>query len=390
MSIALGLITSVLLSTQGAPALASTLPPEVPAHGLLELNTRGEVFLLPAHDASPFHALVTTRSSRSCDAIERTLMNVRGYPALWPGIKKVRILKESAERVDYEFDVDVVLSPTIKGVVEHPSPGVVLFHDAETGGYAWYQLRRIGEGCQILYHLYQPLGERSGFVKLITAVEKGAADGGEIIGALASLRGLVQAEGLPTQTPPESAAAQQAWDALASHGTVVRTLYERGQPLKMASKRRVDRPVNDVLWAIRNRKAYKQALDTVKKVKDRGRTVEYTFGYFGGRVSVETEVVESGDVHAPGGLAITERITDGDVDTGFWRWTVRAVEGGTEVDLYVDMDLAQGSLLMRNFARQDAAVAYALPTQITLTMMGKIVGGRPLRLPRTVPVAAKE
>ncbi len=372
-----------------AAALRSALPRDVPTGGLLDLTTRGEVVFLPKHNTSPFDAFMATRSRRSCREIERTLMNVAGYPKLWSGIESVRIEKQTPTRVEYEFDVDVVLSPTMKGVVEHPSPGVVVFHDVETGGRFWYQLRDVASGCQMLYHLHQPKGAHSGFVNLILTVEKGAADSSEVIGALASLRGVVHVEDEIERVADTSAEAVRAWDALAAHGTVLRTQYEKGHHLRMTSKRRVSRAVSDILWSIRNRSHYDDKLDLVKKVKDHGRTVDYTFGYFGGRVRFKTAVTEEGDVAAPEGLRITERITGGDVDSGHWQWTVRAVDGGTEVDLFLDMDLAQGSLLMRNFAKQDPAMVYALPTQITLTMMAALVGGRPLPLKRELPVAAK-
>lgn len=386
------LLLPLLLATETpAPAasLVSTLPRSVPTQGLLDLTARGEVVLLPRHNSSPFDALMATRSSRSCAQIERTLMDVKGYPKLWKPIKAVRVLKETPKRVEYEFDVDIVLTPTIKGIVEHPSPGVVVFHDVETGGRFWYQLRSVASGCQILYHLHQPKGQRSGFVKLITAIEKGAADSGELIGALTSLRGVVHVEDEVKNPPAMTSDALRAWDELAARGTVLRTIYEKGHHLRMASKRRVSRPANEILWELRNRAHYNDKLDLVKRVRDRGRTVDYTFGYFGGRVRFSTEVTEEGDVNGPNGLTITERISGGDVSTGHWRWNVRAVEGGTEVDLFLDMDLAQGSIIMRNFAKQDPAMAYALPTQITLTMMSSLVGGRPLPLPKQAPVAVK-
>lgn len=379
----------LFVAAQSGTPLVSTLPRSVPTNGLLELTARGEVVLLPRHNASPFDALMATRSSRPCGQIERTLMDVKGYPQLWKPIEAVRILKQTPKRVEYEFDVDIVLTPTIKGIVENPSPGVVVFHDVETNGRFWYQLRDVDGGCQILYHLHQPKGERSGFVKLITAIEKGAADSGELIGALTSLRGVVHVEEEVKKPPTPTSDGLRAWNELASRGTVLRTIYEKGHHLRMASKRRVKRPVSEVLWAIRNRAHYDDKIDLVKKVKDRGRSVDYTFGYFGGRVSFTTEVTEEGDVNGANGLTITERLTGGDVRDGYWRWTVRAVEGGTEVDLFIDMDLAKGSIIMRNFAKQDPAMAYALPTQITLTMMSSLVGGAPLPMPRQAPVAVK-
>lgn len=384
-------LTLPLLVAAGAAAAPSTLPSNVSLAGLLELSREGEVLFLPRLQASPFEAVIGTSSPKSCAEHEAALMDVDGYPRLWKDIKEVRVQKRAPKRIEYEFDIDLVFSPTIKGVVEHPSAGVVTFNDVETSGRFTYELRSVAGGCHILYHLYQPAGQKSGFVKLITTVEKGAADTGELIGALASLRGVASSPtGQKAALASSSESAERAWDQLAGAGTVLRLSPRPGDAaVVLTTKRRVSKNSDAVLWAIRDRKRYAKELDTVKKVKDRGRSVSWTFGYFGGRVKFDTAVTEEGDVAAPGGLVITERITSGDVDKGFWRWRVREVAGGTEVELHMDMDLTPGSLIMRNFVAKEPIIALGLPTQLALTMMGELIGGAPLPLARKDANVAK-
>jgi hypothetical protein len=171
----------------------------------------------------------------------------------------------------------------------------------------------------------------------------------------------------------------RTWDELAGAGTVLRLTERPGDnSIVLTSKRRVTTDSDAVLWAIRDRKRYAEKLDGVKKVRDRGRDVSWTFGYFGGRVRFDTAGSEVGDIDGRDGLLITERITGGDVKSGYWTWRVRRVAGGTEVELHMDMDLSKGSLIMRRFVAQEPIIAYGLPMQLSLTMMAELVGGAPL------------
>jgi hypothetical protein len=387
-AIALPVLVSSLALLPGGSAraqLASPLPASTPLTGLLDLTARGEVILLPAHDSSPFDAVIATRSRHGCDRIERTLLDVEGYPRVWPGLQEVRVVKRTKREIHYEFDIDMMFSPTLKGLVEHPARGVVVFRDQDTGGHAWYQLRDGPDGCQIVYTIHQPKGKRSGFVDLIRKLESGAGDMGELLGGIGTIRGLARPEQEVRRAPPVTRSAQLAWDQLASRGTVMRAIRRPGGRTALASKRVVSTPVADVLWAVRNRARYVKQVDAVKAVRDDGRTADWSISYFGGRVNVKTAIVEEGDVNSLEGLRITERVVGGDIRSGFWRWTIRAVEGGTEVELYYDADLARGSLVLRNFARQDRNLYIALPMHLSLKMMGDVVGGKPLR--RRAPVA---
>ncbi|MFZ9888407.1 MAG: hypothetical protein ACO3JL_12970 [Myxococcota bacterium] len=381
-------LTLLGVATNGG-ATGSPWPSGVSVEGLAELTTEGEILFLPQHNSSPFVAVITSRSARPCGLLETELMEVQGYPRIWNSVKHVRILAASPQRVEYEFDVDLVLSPTIKGVVEHPRRGLVVFHDLETNGRFSYFLRPVHNGCQVSYRLYQPEGHQSGFVRLITAIESRATDSSELIGGLASLRGVVRMKASPSRSGVEAAKGELALEALASHGTVVQTIYERDAPLQLRSKRRVARAPAEVLAAIRDRGAYddRGIMRTAEANEGGGR---YVVSYFGGRVAFETLASESGSLEEPGGITILERLVGGDVDDGHWRWHLHPVEGGTEVELLLNVDLPRGSVVMRNLLKQDPAIGYAVPMQLTLMMMSELVGGQPLPRRESVPLAVND
>lgn len=378
----------LLLALQGAPGSAS-FPKGVPTTGLLELTEKGELVLLPRHNSSPFSAFVVTRSPQQCAALEETMLAVEGYPKRWPSIKEVRVEKRTPTTVEYEFDMDFVFSPTIKGKIDRPQPGTVIFHDVDTGGRFTWTLRDVRAGCHVVYRLYQPPGKQSGFVALITSVESGAGDSGELAGAIASARGYSKPERDVRGDGLLSDAGRMAWDRLAAEGTVLRLVRSKNRPAVVITKRRTNRAPSEVLWSIRDRRRYTGKLDIVRKVKDRGRQVDWGFGYFGGRVNLTTAVSEQGAANEPGGVTITERVTGGDLERGEWRWNVREVQGGTEVELTIDLDIASGSLVLRSLAEQDPMIRDAGSLQMALAMMGALIGGKLLPMSEGPPVAVK-
>lgn len=364
-------------------------PAGVTAAGLAELTSAGELLFLPQHNTSPFVALISSRSARDCGLLEVELMNVEGYPHIWNSVKHVRVLSASARRVEYEFEVDLVLAPTIRGVVELPRRGQVVFHDVETDGRFTYYLRPVNDGCQVTYRLYQPEGRQSGFVRLITAIESRATDSSELIGGLASLRGVVRMKPLSSSGGIEATKGELTFEELAAHGTVVQTIYGPGSRLKLRSKRRVARAPSEVLAAIRDRGGYDDR-GIMKGAEPHDSGGSYVVSYFGGRVAIRTKAEESGSLEDAGEVAVLERVVGGDVDDGEWRWRIRQVEGGTEAELLLDVDLPRGSVVMRNLLKQDPAIRYAVPVQLTLMMMAELVGGP--TLPRRVgaPLAVND
>lgn len=377
----------LLLSLATAPG--TNVPRGVSAEGLMELTQKGELILLPRHSTSPFHALIVTRSSQRCSSLEEAMLSVERYPERWSSIKEVRVQTRTPTRVEYEFDMDFVFSPTIKGKVERPRAGTVVFHDIDTGGRFTWSLEDVRGDCHVVYRLYQPQGKSSGFVSLITAVESGAGDSGELAGAIASARGYMKPELEVKHAVPLSVSGRDAWDRLAAEGTVLRVERQPGKPTVVVSRRRTNRPATEVLWSIRDRRRYAQKIDIVRKVKDRGAHVDWTFGYFGGRVSVTTAIQETGSVASADGVQIRERVTGGDLDVGEWRWRVREVPGGTEVELTIDLDISAGSLVLRSLAAQDPMIRDAGSLQLALSMMGSLVGGKLLPIREGPPVAVK-
>ena len=379
-------IVLTMLSLAAKPA---ALPGNVDARGVWELAAQGEVVLLPRHQASPFSAWVFSRTKHRCDAVEQAILEVENYPKRWPNIREVRLLSRDERFVHYEFDIDLVFSPTLTGKIEKIRPGTVAFHDLETGGLFQWHLVQTPKGCLAAYQLSQPSGQQSGFVSLITAVESGAADSGEIAGAIASSRGYMkpELEGLPLAIGSDT--AQRSWHQLSSQGTVLRLTRKAGHPTVYTSMRRSDRSPEQILAAIRNRSAYVHRLDMVKSVRTRDAHTQWEFGYFGGSVQVKTRAKESGSLDSPEGVVLTEEVVGGDLSSGVWRWHIRPVEGGTEVELMMDMDITSGSFVMRNLVEQHTLIRDASSLQLGLSMMGALVGGNQIPYREGAPVAVK-
>ena len=332
-------IVLTMLSLAAKPA---ALPGNVDASGVWELAAQGEVVLLPRHQASPFSAWVFSRTKHRCDAVEQAILEVENYPKRWPNIREVRLLSRDERFVHYEFDIDLVFSPTLTGKIEKIRPGTVAFHDLETGGLFQWHLLQTSKGCLAAYQLSQPVGQQSGFVSLITAVESGAADSGEIAGAIASARGYMKPELEGLLETMGSERAQKSWNQLASQGTVLRLTRDAGHPTVYTAKRRSDRSPQEVLSTIRNRSAYVHQLDMVKSVRTRDADAHWEFGYFGGSVQLKTRMSESGSVDSPDGIILREEVVGGDLTSGVWQWHIRPVDGGTEVELTMDMDITSG------------------------------------------------
>jgi hypothetical protein len=366
-------LTSASADLKRVPIPASVTPAD-----LFELAAEGEVVLLPAHHSSPFSMAIVSRSNAPCSTLETAMLTPEGWPKRWKKMTNLRILERKGKRVSYEFEIDMFpVSPTLKGNVEAKKKGEVVFSDPDADGHAIFDLFDVPGGCTMLYHIWRPPGAKDGFAQLIIAIEKRADDASEIGGALATTRGYSHPERTKPRTRTFTPRAQAAWDELAGAGTVIRVARRGGgKAAAVVAKRRTKRKTSDVLWAIRNRRAYKQKLDTVTRVKDHGKKIDYTFGFFGGRVSLEAAVSEKGHVGSPEGLVITERVVDGDLSSGHWLWHVREVVGGTEVELLIDADFISGSFVWRTLAKQDPVIREGLQLQLVLAMMGDLIGGR--------------
>lgn len=385
----LGFIVPTLALLATAPQAPVTSWRGVSHEGLRELSARGEVVVLPAHQGTPFRAWVVSRAAEPCGRVERAMWTVERYPERWQNIREVRVLERTRDRVEYEFDIDLVFSPTLRGRIERPRRGNILFHDVETGGlFSWF-LSSDEEGCLASYELFQPPGKQSGFVALVTAVERGAQDSAEISGAIASMRGYMRPEQPGASDKPLSGAAQRTWDALSAAGTVVRLERRSGQPTRVTAQRRTTRSATTVVQNLRDRQRYPKQIDIIRQARSEGRRTRWQLGYFGGNVSVATVATEEGTVGQAEGFRLHERVVAGDLPPGGWRWQVRAVEGGAEVELHIDLDITSGSLVLRSLAAQDPMIRDAAALQMALAMMGALVGGERLPLADGPPVAVR-
>lgn len=383
------MLAALVLTAFSLATTPVALPGAVDAGGVWDLADQGEVVLLPRHQATPFSAWVFSRTKHRCDAVEQAILEVENYPKRWPNIRAVRLLSRDERFIHYEFDIDLVFSPTLTGKIEKIRPGTVAFHDIETGGLFQWHLVQTRQGCLAAYQLFQPSGQQSGFVSLITAVENGAGDSGEIAGALASARGYMKPEFEGSSPYTDVQRAQRSWEQLAAQGTVMRLSRRAGHPTQFTSKRRIDRTPAQVLAAIRDRPSYARQLDIVRGVRHRGAVTHWEMGYFGGSVQLSTRSQEQGALDSPTGLVVTEKVIGGDLPAGTWRWHIRPVDGGTEVELWMDLDFTAGSFVMRNLVSQHTLLRDAASMQLGLSMMGALVGGNQLPYREGPPVAVK-
>lgn len=361
------------------------VPPDVPLAGIMELTRQGEVGLLPQHNKQPFNALVLTRSSGSCDAVAEAMMDVPSWNKRW-NIKDAVVVERTpatgpATRVKYELQLNMILVPRIPGLIERPRADTVVFNDVETGAQFIWTLENVEGGCSMRYSLLETPGKASGWVAAVKTLEESAVDAANFAAALSSARGFARSDAATSI----GAGAEGAFAALAAHGTAFRVVHTKqsaqGKSLpRMVGRRVIDRPINEVLWSLRDKKRWPDKIDVFSSVTDKGSTAEYTVAAFGGRVSFETAVVEKGDANTPEGLTLTETITDGDGDLskGSWSWHVRPAPGGTDVELTWDLDISAGSAIMRTLAKTDPVARESLALHMVLSLMSEIVAGKPV------------
>lgn len=373
----LALPLALTLLATGGEVSRVPMPEGVSAAALFDLAVDGEVVILPEHHGDPFRMAIASRSLESCASLEKVMMTPEVWPGRWKKMKNMRVLKRTPKMVSYVFQIDMFpVSPTVSGTVQVEGPGEVVFRDP-TGkeGHAVFDLFDVDGKCALLYHIKRPPGQRAAFAQLITRVESRADDAGEIGGALATTRGYAVPEKVG-RAGPLSARALAAWEKLSESATVIRMVRRGKNVAAIVARRQTHLRTADVLSTIRNRRAYENKVDAIVDVDHDGSKVEYTFGFFGGRVTIHNKISESGRLDAPTGVVITERVTGGDIKSGHWRWRVKPIAGGTDIEVRVDADLISGSLVWRTLAAQDPVIREGMQMQFVLGLMGDLIGGR--------------
>lgn len=379
------LLPLLALAPPVVAAERARLPADVPQSGLLELTRQGEVALLPTHERQPFNALLFTRSGASCARIAHDMMDVPSWPQRWD-MKDATVLERTPTSVRYEIQLDITLAPRIPGLIVSDGNRVV-FNDVETGAQFIWTLEPLGSdgvnpkvlsteaGCAMRYSLLEAPGKASGWVAVVRALESTAVDAANFAAALSSSRGFTKPE---VAHAPLTEAGETAFATLAAHGTAIRLQRTPGQLPAVIVRRRIAKPANEVLWAIRDKRRYEEKIEVMKSVKDRGNASTYTIGAFGGRVGFSTSVTEQRSESAAGDITITERVSGGDLDHGTWTWRIRPVPGGTDVELMWNVDVAEGSAVMRTLAKTDPVARESLSLHMALALIGQLVGGAPL------------
>lgn len=344
----------------------------------MELTQFGEVVFLPERNRDPFSAVIFTHDNVQCSAVKHKMLDVAGYPKLWKHIEGETIIrKRTAKRTRYALELDLPLAPDLEGLVEDAGRNKVVFHDVETGGSFHWALRDVGPKCHMRYTLYQPPGKESPFVTLLRRMEDGVSDAAEVSAALATARGY--ASNTSRRTPSLiSDRAQHTMEVLAGRGIALRVLRNPNGNVAILGKRRVALSPEKVLQQIRNRYQAARNADFLDDVVAEDGGHEWAIRYFKGSVDFITHAKEAGASDAPGGITLRESVTDGDIETGSWTWRVRKVDGGTDVELLVDLDVTKGSYILSSLTRHDTTIRDAARFQMVLSFLSDHIGGKPL------------
>lgn len=375
----------MLLSALLTSLALAAAPSPLGSRGLAELTDTGEVLLLPKHKKQPFDAWVFTRAGERCAAVEAAMLDVDSWSKRFDNIDASHARERTADGVTYELDLKVMLAPTIYGRITRVSPGVLRFNDLETKAYSVYHLEDGDDGtCLIRYRIVEERGKSSGWVAIMKGLEKTAGDAGNFAAAVSSARGFAKPEKTKRVV---GSAAEAARISLAGQGTVIEIDRSAKYP-SYTLRRRVALPFSDVSWAVRNKKGYVERTAVVKSAEDKGQSVAYTIGGFGGRVSFKTAVKETNE--AGGVIVVDETVTGGDLKAGAggWRWRLAPVEGGVDVELLFAIDIVAGSRVMSAMADTDPIARESFMLHVALGFMADIVGGT--SLPATAPTIARE
>lgn len=365
----------VLDAATAAPERAR-IPDAVRLAEVLPLTAAGEVALLPEHDRQPFNAVIVTRASESCGEVARSMLDIESYPSRF-NVRRARILEKSDAGISYELELNVVFAPRVPGHVRRAAVDRVIYDDLETGAQFIYTLRDVNHGCAVSYSLLETPGKASGWVAVVRALEASAVDAANIAAGLSSVRGFAKPE--RSRAPALTPADDRTFADLARHGTALRVVREQGRFPVMVARRVVALPVAQVRAAIEDRARYSDRVEVIRNAKVQGATVAYDIAAFGGRVSWSTTTASSYDPQSET-LVVTERVTGGDLpaNAGQWTWKVRQVAGGTDVELAWNLDITAGSAVLSTLAATDQAARESLAIHMALSLMGRVVGGRPL------------
>lgn len=351
---------------------AALTPPGPQAHA--ELVDTGEVLLLPRHQVQPFNAWVLSRSAKPCSEIEANILNVETWPKQFDNVKSTKVTRREGDMLEYEMELTVAFSPTIRGRITHVGPNTVRFNDAVTKAYSVYNLVDAADGsCLIRYQIVEEKGKNSNWVGVLKSLESSSGDAGNFAAAVSSCRGFARPEKAPRV---KGSSAEAARRALAGQGTFIEIDRSTAYPT-YTFRHRIARPFSEVSWSVRHKKAYAEKTPVVKSSDDRGATAEYTIGGFGGRVSFATAVKETS---GEGTLVVDERVTGGDLKpgSGGWRWKLVQVEGGVDVELMFNLDFIAGSRVMSTMAATDPIARESFMLYVGLGFMSDIIGGQTL------------
>ena len=361
------LLTLVFLTLASSPAFAVPMLVDVAPDAAAAAAGEGELLFLARRGSKPFRGLLAKRSNESCKKISASMTDILGYEDRFSGVVKSRITKKHGKYIDYELTIDAPFRPVIPGRVERAADNRIVFHDIDTGGQMTFRLHDDDGGCIVLYHLAHPGDKHSGFVDLIKKLEPGGADVGELVAALAVLRGYMPGSAKRAPGSTQLRSLERVADrGHRGRGIAYAVSRKDNGHTMMVVTRRIDAPYSDVVARLGNPEQWVKKSDVLHRVKQNNDRTEWKFGYLGGTVNVKTKSTTSKKAAQ---FTAVHKVVSGDIKRGLWKVKATPDGKGTRVELLVDADFTKGSFVLTKFADGNDAIRDAIPIELGLNVL---------------------
>ena len=327
----------------------------------------GELLFLARRGSKPFRGLLAKRSVATCKEISARMTDILGYEDRFSGVVKSRIKKKHGKYIDYELTIDAPFRPVVPGRVERVSEDRIVFHDIETGGQMTFRLHDDDGGCVVLYHLAHPGDKHSGFVDIITKFEPAGADVGELIAALAVMRGYMPEGTKKPATARQIRSLRRVADR-GFHGRGIAYAVSRRQNgnTLMVATRKLKAPFADVVARLDSPEKWPVKSHVLQRVRVKPAKTEWKFGYLGGTVNVATRATRKKEAQS---FSATYKVISGDIKRGSWTIDARPEGSGTRVELSLDAEFSDGSFVLTKFAEMNDSIREAIPIEFGLNVL---------------------
>lgn len=359
-----------VLSAVLTPAALASVAVLAPITFAADAHAASPIAVLPASASGALlkgGAALHTQTDVSCDDMRARITDIAGYPDRFSAIKSTRVLAKDASGLTYETEVGVVfLTGQTTQKMTRLADGRVQFVDQGNGAMATWRFRETKTGgCLLRYTIKEDPRNPGDVLKLAESFQTGAAPITRIALSLAAFEGFVDK-------------AKHTRPRLRNGEIALGLRWKKGQVVGIQARRALQAPVSTVVGRLERLGPHlgQSALGVNGMSVERtaGNRTTWKMKAYGGTVNFTTarSVQQDGDT-----WVVTERVVDGDLDTGHWTYRVRRVSGQTEVALDWRIEPRFGSFVYRQLTNthHDASMHIALyATVSTLSGLSDLAG----------------